>query len=563
MWEAGTTRPWSPSGCLDSTTQRNSRGLCPHPTISDGITGQEAKIVATFRGWLDPNLLDKLLDPAQVTLEERTISLPLGAETELTIIRTRPGTGLAMDLLEHSVLSIEEFMGLPFPRQQVIYLFHEGSSSEGPAASNFNTHVSVLRDEQSLSEESMLFTLAHEAGHYYWRGLTRWMSEGAATFLGSMAKDALPGPLDNPPCIPAQTIAELEDLARDPAASGNALPCHYSLGERLFRDLYRNMDDTTFRLAFRSLFRRLYQHTVFDEPGDECRTASSYICHVEAAFTTDVSESMLAAVEKVIARWYDGTEPHDLSSIDGTPIEADIAAIDGRIDAAYLSLSRGGLPVSTVTVGPNRNPVIFLNLDYSYRNSGGLGSLPIETALYYEDGFEFQRRREELPVPANVVRQTHHIPIPHERVPGRYWVHVLLGQQKIAEVTFQAVPEGDPHSIRGVVTGPDGQPPGRVALWIKRGEETFWSEAGQDGAFDAEVSSGSFILEVHLLVGSEWRFVGWYDGSGGMTTDPSQASQVIVADANIDDIDIRLPTQIDGLLCPAGTHRSPLTGRCP
>ena len=322
------------------------------------------------------------------------------------------------------------------------------------------------------------------------------------------------------------------------------------------------MDDTTFRLAFRSLFRRLYQHTVFDERGDECRIAGSYICHVGAAFTTDVSESRSAAVEKVIARWYDGTEPHDLSAIDNTPAEADIPAIGGRIEGAYLSLSRGGLPVSAIPVGPDRNPVIYLNLDYSYRNSKNPESLPIEIAHYFEDGFEFLRRPTELPLPPDVTRRIEHIWIPHEKNTGRYWVHVYWGQQKIAEATFETVPEPDPHSILGVVTGSDGQPPGRVALWIKQGEERFWSEAGQDGTFDVVASSGSFILEVHLLVGTDWRFVGWYDGSGGMTTDPSQAFQVIVDDANVDDIDIRLPAPIDGLLCPAGSRRSPPTGRC-
>ena len=118
-----------------------------HPTISDGVTDQEAKILATLTTAADPvgyylddhDLLDKLLDPEQVTLEGRTITLPLAGETDITIIRTRPRTDLTMDFLEHSVRSIEEFMGRPFPRRQVIYLFVEapgGAIKHGYSCTN-------------------------------------------------------------------------------------------------------------------------------------------------------------------------------------------------------------------------------------------------------------------------------------------------------------------------------------------------------------------------------------------------------------------------------------------
>ena len=529
-----------------------------HPTVSDGISDQEAKIVATLHFVLHPDELDKLLDPERVTLEERTITLPLAGETDINIIRTRPGTDYTMDLLEHAVRSIEEFMGLPFPRRQVIYLFEEGSNLGKPAARNANTHVSILVDEQTLDEESLLALITHEASHYYWGGPTRWVSEGAAIFLETMAMNMPHGPLQNPPCVLARNILELERLDRKPSTSGEALSCHYSLGERLFRDLYRNMHDTTFRLAF----RRLYLHTVIDEVGDNCGNAATSICHVKAAYTAEVPEETVPTVERVITRWYDGTEPYDMSWMDDTPVDAGVSAIDGRIEGAYLSLSRGGISVSTVTVGPNRNPVIHLNLDYSYRNSSGLDSLPIEIAHYFEDGFEFLRRRMGLPLPAAGARRTHHIWIPHEKNTGRYWVHVYWGEQKIAEATFETVPEPDPHSIRGVVTVPDGPSPERIALWVKRGEEEFWGETGPDGTFDIVVSSGSYTLEVHVLADSVFHFVGWYDGRGAITADPSQASRVIVDGENVVGIEIRLPTDTEGLLCPPGSQRSPRTGSC-
>lgn len=97
--------------------------IMSHPTISDGMSHQEAKIITVLTPGSNPDLVDKLLDPAQVTLEERTINLPLAGETELSIIRTLPGRDASMDSLEHAVRRIEHFMGLPFPQRQVIYHF--------------------------------------------------------------------------------------------------------------------------------------------------------------------------------------------------------------------------------------------------------------------------------------------------------------------------------------------------------------------------------------------------------------------------------------------------------
>ena len=68
--------------------------------------------------------------------------------------------------------------------------------------------------------------------------------------------------------------------------------------------------------------------------------------------------------------------------------------------------------------------------------------------------------------------------------------------------------------------------------------------------------SGSFILEV-----DSYSIAGWYDGSG-ITSDTSQAFQVVVADAEVEGIDIALPVDPRSLLCPSGAVRSQVTGQC-
>ena len=507
--------------------------IMSHPTISDGISDKEANIIAVITPGSPPDRVDKLLDPAQVTLEERTITLPLAGETDIAIVRTGPGTDHAIESLVHAVRSIEEFMGLPFPRRQVLYIF---TVYENPpfGGKHYGNHVKIFVDDKSIGKESTLSIVAHEASHYYWRYSGDWTNEGAATFFESIANNTMSGPLSRDPCPLARSITELEDLERELSNPEEVRFCHYRLGERLFRDLYRNMDETTFRLGF----RRLFLHTLHPV-SDECNDDRLTDCHVKEAFTAYAPAEKASIIEKVIDRWYDGSEPYDLSEINETAVDPDIAAIDGRIKEAYLSNSRGLLPVPVVVIGPNRNPVLYLNLDYSYRNPSGLTSLPIEIALYFEDGFEFRRTVSELEVSAEASRQTHNVQIPYTRVPGRYWVQAYSGEQKIAEVTFEAVPEPDPHSVRGVVTYTGGQPLEGIGLSFKQGEERFWIKAEPDGTFDVEVSPGSFILEVNVLIDNHYNFAGWYDGTG-ITTNPAQASNIIVDDADVEGIEIIL-----------------------
>ena len=413
---------------LKSNTPETLDKIMSHPTVGDGITDQEAKVLASLTtaanpvGYLleDADLLDKLLDPEQVLLEERTITLPLAGETDITIIRTRSGSDRTMDFMEHSVRSIEEFMGLPFPRRQAVYLFVDAPGG----GINLDTHVQIRASEQLTSGESMFNLVAHETSHYYWKGLPSWLSEGAATFMESVVEDTLHRPPDTEPCLLAQTIAEFETLESDPT-SFDYYDCEYSLGTNLLYELYQNMDDTTFRLAF----RRLYLHTSFSVSDGECEDFGTTICHVREAFSAYVPEETKSVVEDVITRRY------------------------GRTDL------------------PDAN-------------------------------------------------------------------------------------------IRGVVTGADGRSPGRVALTFSRGGQGPRVEVASDGTFEIEVESGTYILVVRIAVGSELVFVGWYDGKGGITTDPSQAFKVMVEGVDVEGIDIRLPADTDGLLCPSGSFRSLRTGNC-
>ena len=529
--------------------------IMTHPNFSDGISRQEAKILATLHPDSDPELLDKLLESELVALEERTIVLPLAGEIELTVIRTSARIDYAMDSLELAIRNIEEFMGLPLPIRHVIVWFDNELEHRGV---NYATYFAVSVKELSESKQAAIALFAHEAGHYYWRDFPRWKSEGAAHILAGAATSMLQRRLISTNCGQTQSIAEFERFTSN---SRETLDCHYSLGERLFRDLHRKLDDTIFRLGF----RRLHLHTL-SEFANECGDSDNEaICLVKEAFTAYSPEEKAPAIDEVIDRWYDVPMPHDLSWIEDTPVEPGIAAIGGRIEDAYLSIFRGGHPVSVVFVGPNRNPVVHLNLDYSYGDTKDLNYLPIDVEVYLEDGSEIKRFETELsvlPLPAGVTRHDHAIGIAFWRETGRYWVQLYWGEQKIAEATFEAVPEPDPLKIRGAFTDTEAQALEEIGIWLKNEEGRYWVESGPDGTFEVEVSPGSYIPEVFIKADNQWYFVGWYDGEGGMTTDPGLAFEVIAKEADVEGIDIKIPMDTESLICPSGSPRSQESGLC-
>ena len=202
-----------------------------------------------------------------------------------------------MDNLERAVGGIEEFMGYPFPQRQVIYLF---ASAPGGGV-NRDSHVHIRADEQRAKG-----IMVHEAAHWYWDVLPRWLVEGGAVYVEySLQSSNLERFLRRQfrPCTLVQTISELEAL--EPDGSFAQYDCIYTLFPRLLDDLSRVMDETSFRQAF----RRLFLHTKFDVPS-ECSNFDpegfpwTHICHVREAFAAYADSEIAAEVEDIITRWY-------------------------------------------------------------------------------------------------------------------------------------------------------------------------------------------------------------------------------------------------------------------
>ena len=76
--------------------------------------------------------------------------------------------------------------------------------------------------------------------------------------------------------------------------------------------------------------------------------------------------------------------------------------------------------------------------------SGATREVPLEIVEYYEDGFEFNRRSVELIAEARYSGGTSWFsvePPPSRKwAPGRYWVYILAGDRKVAEVQYEVTP---------------------------------------------------------------------------------------------------------------------------
>ena len=357
-----------------------------HPTFSNGITDEWSPVVATLHGLSEtnPKLIDTLLDPDKVYLEQRVIELPLAGETLLAIIRTAPGSEQSMDLLEHTVRYTEDYMQTSFPTGFVGWLFADGAGGRFPAT-NFGTHIGSLveydvDDDNGLSAGHLM---GHEVAHYYWYAHVNWLNEGIAEVLGMLSENTRTDQqveARRHPCAHFRTIAELEaaDVTFE-AGPTNETSCRYQFGERLFLDLYRNLGGDSFRVGLGNLYR------LSQAPGEDrsMRGTKLGIEHVRAAFKGLGNDSL---VDTIVARWYDGTAPYSTPEDATAQPNPNLLTVDGRLVEAYIAETKGG--PATTSAPSERDDWLYIRLRWTH-NARSVTEVPLDMVSYYEDGFEF------------------------------------------------------------------------------------------------------------------------------------------------------------------------------
>ena len=277
-----------------------------HPTLKDGITDEWAPVVALMDSvnQAAPAFLRPLLDPEQATVERRSITLPHTGAADLAIIRTTPGVPRSMALLEHSVTSVENFIGAALPTNYVGLLF--GTAVLGYShGTNYGDYFVMLpeydADNGSDAAEYAGRLMAHEVAHFYWRGNPNWLDEGLAELLAAISENERTGAavtIDYAYCPAGDNIALLERL--DAAGVIYDYRCNYALGGQLFLEIYNTLGDA----AFREGLRNLYLASLVEDYADEFDGSPVGIRQIHDAF-----HSHSDGVSPIIDKWYHGTAP--------------------------------------------------------------------------------------------------------------------------------------------------------------------------------------------------------------------------------------------------------------
>ena len=155
--------------------------ILDEPWFQDGLTDEEAALIIVLRSAVNSEqLFQDLFRGAH--LRSETVSLPLAGEVNLFAVSRSPFPRDS-DILEglgFGVEALEGFMGIPWPKTDVIVLQELESDFGQPNPSNgwnADTHI-VVRD----TSKALLY---HELAHFLfgYNEVTRWLSEGAAEFL--------------------------------------------------------------------------------------------------------------------------------------------------------------------------------------------------------------------------------------------------------------------------------------------------------------------------------------------------------------------------------------------
>ena len=517
------------------------RSAMANPTLKDGITDDETKIVAVLKG-SNPTLVQTLLNPKVPMLEERDIEVPGSGRLLITVIRTQPGAERTMDQAEEAIRHISEFMQAPWPTQNIIFLYVRSVGSY--AGRHHGTYIEVRSEygAEDVSPHYALGLLTHELGHYFWNfshpGQEGWIVEGGADFLAAVSLNASydsPVEARKTRCTDVSTIQELDE--QDYTVGDPLYGCTYGWGSRLLLDLYHQMELTAFRVGF----RQLYLMSQYDDAAGACESRRLGICHLESAFKEGAAQEDVDAVDEAVARWYYGTEP--LST--RRPLQQDNDPVDPAVPSANARVSQAS--VSGQTVGNIRLTLEFSRADVQPPSSAALDAWPLEIVEYSEeDGFLFGRRFYQRPEGVDghgIVSRRISL---RANIPGQYRVYAYWNGQKIAEASYEVKPLDEVVTISGTVIGPNGRPLEGIGIWAWQGrrDNSGFGRTKEDGSFAIPVPDGSFTLNVYA--GGGCSFIGWY-GPRGFTTVKEDATRIEVDGESVVDIVIRLPAHPDVL----------------
>ncbi len=383
-----------------------------------------------------------------VTGESSSPVLPCSGSSDFTIYREAPGAERTMDLLLHSASALDEFMGDESTSLATIVYFQDGPIIDGKDCAGATVPIIDLRfisssydvDDGGDDAGRAAYVIAHEMAHQYWCFNQEWLNEGAANVLAAISESKRTGArptVDNPSPNLAQagSISELEGLSPPPGHPAYVL--NYSLGERLFLNLYYTLGEGAFRRGMRELYAR-------------SRNKFAGIDDVRAAFKAGVTDHCqqggrltvqraMECVDSITARWYDGVNiqagPRPL---DTQPVDPHFPGGNGSIARAYLGYE-GNQPQTRFPAEDRPSPVR-LYVEVALLEPDVQTEIEMEIVAFVEE-FGYESELFRFVTKTNRESTTSwSIPVwpnPKDRIrPGRYWISLFQGNAKVADVDF-------------------------------------------------------------------------------------------------------------------------------
>ncbi len=528
-----------------------------HPAIADGISEEEAVrlAVVTRVATLDEERADrrydelfaaKLFDEERITVEAFVVNLPLAGNVRVYIVQEVPEYTPLAQMVEDSMQTYENFLSAPFPTEVMYFSAIERNPELGPGQGGLGGAYQVSTDRLSRTTgqdplsffADILGFVGHEMGHFYFNGLSPWISEGGASFLAGILQNESYGLVDPQEGVVYCTESNSKNIA-EWEMHGQGL-CHYALGAGLFQDLYENLDELSLRVGIRNVY--LYQPLRRSgEAPAGCAAQYPAICYVRSAFNDGVSPSDARKANDIIDDWYSGENPlglPDLRRVSGVvlgPAGKPIEWMWVRVVDAHSRWRSDTWDVSDVGAQTTTDGIFEASV-----KPGVSG----EFFLSISPGLQWDCRSSWLAGSDGLSPRFSDEPTPFE-----------LGENDVTGIVVRlpAEPEQLCNRITGTVVGPDGRRPDYEAVVVSAKVVGWDSSTGTrtdgDGVFTAYTPVVFSDHQHHLSVVVSWGgkscWVGYYNPEG-LTPDRSKATGIDVSTGPVSDVVIRLPGDLCG-----------------
>ena len=240
-----------------------SRELINEEWLRDGLNDKELALIVVLKSFVgQEDILSALVDDNSILAE--TVSLPLAGETKLFVVSRSSVTDGDQILWAASIglKAIEEFMGEPWPQQNVVFVLEPEWAS-----SAYGTHAG----DHIVLKHTRGFLISHELAHYYLTNISAWIDEGGAHFLATYTGGVHEGSIEQVHKGASERLGE--SVARcaewgasnvqewiDVVSGGPQRPdssvsgCHYALGEAFLLGMYQALGHDVVAASLRQLY---------------------------------------------------------------------------------------------------------------------------------------------------------------------------------------------------------------------------------------------------------------------------------------------------------------------